>query len=262
MADVSSRLRAARERAGLAIEDISASTKIKVSQLQALERGEFERLPGDFFTRAFLRTYAREVGLPPEEIVREYAMRGVSEGQIETAGVGAVAVTAPAVREVAIREPRARDDSASMLRALSPQRTVPAVALATLVLLVLVLVNRQPQRAAEPGAVQTTGAAEPAARPAPTSGTPQPAPDKLSIEIAPTAEIWINASADGRRAVYRLVRPGERVTVEARNELSFRIGNAGAFEYSINGVQGRPLGRSGEVLEFKVTLDNVRTYHR
>ena len=82
------------------------------------------------------------------------------------------------------------------------------------------------------------------------------------MEIAPTAEIWINASADGQRAIYRLVKPGERVKVEARNELSFRIGNAAAFQYSINGVPGRVLGQSGEVLEFQVTRDNVRTYHR
>ena len=72
MVDVSSRLRAARERAGLSIQDISARTKIKAVQLQAIECGEFERLPGPFFTRAFIKNFAREVGLAPDEIAREY----------------------------------------------------------------------------------------------------------------------------------------------------------------------------------------------
>ena len=65
-------LRRARERAGLEIEEISARTKIKPSFLRALETGHFEVLPGPFFTRTFLRTYAREVGVPPDEVVREY----------------------------------------------------------------------------------------------------------------------------------------------------------------------------------------------
>jgi hypothetical protein len=82
------------------------------------------------------------------------------------------------------------------------------------------------------------------------------------MEIFPSAEIWINAIADGERAVYRLVQPGERLRVEARNELSFRIGNAGAFQYALNGVPGRAVGGPGEVREFRITRDNFRTYHR
>jgi hypothetical protein len=80
--------------------------------------------------------------------------------------------------------------------------------------------------------------------------------------IEPTAETWVHATADGQRAIYRLVKPGERLTLEARQEMAFRIGNAGAFQYSINGVPGRVLGASGEVLEFQVTRDNLLTYQQ
>ena len=54
------------------IEEISASTKIKPAFLVALETGHFETLPGHFFTRAFLKSYAREVGLAPDEVAREF----------------------------------------------------------------------------------------------------------------------------------------------------------------------------------------------
>ena len=265
MADVSNRLRAARERAGLTIQDISATTKIKVSQLQALENGHFEQLPGEFFTRAFIKTYARELGLPAEEIVREYdASRRGPEPATEPPRVAAAPPPSPALEaQAGPREHQEADGSSPLLRALSPERVWAAVAFAVLVLLVLVLVNREPQRAAESGAVNAAGGApERSAQPAATSGTAEKRPETLSMEIAPTAEIWINASADGQRAIYRLVKPGERLKVEARNELSFRIGNAAAFQYSINGVPGRVLGQSGEVLEFQVTRDNLGTYHR
>ena len=74
--------------------------------------------------------------------------------------------------------------------------------------------------------------------------------------------IWINAKADGVQAVYRLVQPGERLVIEARNDLTFRIGNAAAFVYTVNGVPGRALGASGEVVEFQITRENVHTYRR
>ncbi|MDQ3486676.1 MAG: helix-turn-helix domain-containing protein, partial [Acidobacteriota bacterium] len=54
MADVAARLRTARVQAGLTIEDLSARTKIKPAALAAIECGDFDRLPGEFFTRAFL----------------------------------------------------------------------------------------------------------------------------------------------------------------------------------------------------------------
>ena len=62
----------ARERAGLSIQDISARTKIRAAALEALERGNYDQLPGDFYTRAFLKAYAREVRLPEEDLLQEY----------------------------------------------------------------------------------------------------------------------------------------------------------------------------------------------
>ena len=72
MADVSSDLRTAREQSGATLQEMAARTKIKVSFLQAIERGEFELLPGEFFARAFLRTYARELHLSGDTILQAY----------------------------------------------------------------------------------------------------------------------------------------------------------------------------------------------
>jgi cytoskeletal protein RodZ len=68
-------LREARESAGLSLRAIAASTKISVPTLEALEREEIARLPGGIFLRAFVRAYAQEVGLDPEEAVRRFVAR-------------------------------------------------------------------------------------------------------------------------------------------------------------------------------------------
>ena len=72
MSDLGARLREARERRGVSLRDIAAHTKFSVSALEALERNDPSRLPGGIFARAFVRSYAAEVGLDPEATVREF----------------------------------------------------------------------------------------------------------------------------------------------------------------------------------------------
>jgi len=66
------RLRRERERRQIALSSISANTKISVSLLQALERDDVSRWPGGIFRRAFIRAYAKGIGLDPDDVVREF----------------------------------------------------------------------------------------------------------------------------------------------------------------------------------------------
>ncbi len=76
------RLYAARERKGVDLYRAERDTKIRARYLAALERGEYRELPGDVYTKGFLRNYALYLGLDPEEIVgqwrRERGDAGVS----------------------------------------------------------------------------------------------------------------------------------------------------------------------------------------
>ncbi len=66
--EVGQQLFEARQRRGLALDDISRATKIPVSVLSALERNDASHLPQPFFTRAFVRAYAKEVGVNADEL--------------------------------------------------------------------------------------------------------------------------------------------------------------------------------------------------
>jgi cytoskeletal protein RodZ len=70
--DFGSRMRHAREQRGVSLRQIAETTKISVSALEALERNEISRLPGGIFSRAFVRSYAAEIGVDPEQTVREF----------------------------------------------------------------------------------------------------------------------------------------------------------------------------------------------
>lgn len=65
---VGERLRAAREAAGLSLEDIATSTRIPIRHLESLETGDFPRLPAPTYTVGFAKNYAAAVGLDRAEI--------------------------------------------------------------------------------------------------------------------------------------------------------------------------------------------------
>lgn len=254
----------ARERAGLSIQEISAHTKIRVGALEALERGDFDRLPGDFYTRSFLKAYAREVQLPEEDLLREYDETHGS-AELEHTAVPAPAVNRPAPQPLVVhqsRQPLAASGQPVVLRWPRGYNTPVGIAVAVVLLVTLVVFRpADTSRSAKAAAVGAAGVAEAAPAPVGTSGRIAP-PEKLVIEIRPAAPIWVAATADGSSAIYRLLKPGEQVKVEAQKELSFRIGNAEAFVYSINGVPGKPLGGPDEVREFEITRENFQTYRR
>ena len=50
-----------RRNRGISLEQIAESTKISVRSLQAIERGEFRKLPGGIYNTSYIRQYARAI---------------------------------------------------------------------------------------------------------------------------------------------------------------------------------------------------------
>ena len=65
-------MRHIREQRGVSLRQIAQTTKLSVIALEALERSDTSRLPGGLFSRAFVRSYAAEIGADPEETVRDF----------------------------------------------------------------------------------------------------------------------------------------------------------------------------------------------
>jgi hypothetical protein len=64
----------------LTLESIAKTTKIKASLLSALERNDLSQWPSGIFRRAFLRSYAKALGLPPEPILADFQRYFPEEG--------------------------------------------------------------------------------------------------------------------------------------------------------------------------------------
>jgi cytoskeletal protein RodZ len=239
--DVGTRLREARDRQNLTLSHVAARTRIPAAALEHIEHNAFDRLPAAVFTKGQLRAYATAVGLDPEEIVREYLV------QCPTA-----THELPVFRAPAVENPH---DGRRILTTL--------VGIAAM----LLAYSSVP----EPGEPTGTAPADP---PEALVAEPVAAVDAfhdalpvaggvergVRLDVQPTGECWVSAVADGELVIYRLLQKGERATIGAARELVVRIGDPGAFAYTLNGVPGRSLGEAGTPITVTITEHNYRTF--
>lgn len=100
--DFGARMKRRREERGIALRQIADTTKISVSALEALERNDISRLPGGIFSRGFIRAYAEQIGMDPDDTVREFIKRfpndSVAHGMPDAASPYPIARTARPAR--------------------------------------------------------------------------------------------------------------------------------------------------------------------
>jgi cytoskeletal protein RodZ len=271
MNDFGGKLRQARERRGVSLRQIAASTKISVAALEALERNDISKLPGGIFSRAFVRSYAVEVGLNPDETVREFLER------FHTEPAPSAAAAVPVPEEESSFESQQRMAGVLLKLILI---SVPLIAL----ILYFTLRDR-PDAAADtpsstvdettaegtssaPGAGAPPDATTPAPRPAPASQA-APAPKMpatpagaMTLELHPTGPCWISLTVDGAQVTSRVMQPGEKEVHAVRDAAVLVVGDAGAFAFSVDGRPGRSLGEAGQTKTIRLTKDTVGSYLR
>ena len=70
--NIGSRLRAAREAKGLSLSQLADQTRVRISALEAIEAGDFERLPEPIYVQSYLRAFAQAVGAPVDPVLEAF----------------------------------------------------------------------------------------------------------------------------------------------------------------------------------------------
>jgi len=272
MGSFGDRLRREREMRGITLDEIAESTKISRRHLEALEKEDFDSLPGGIFNRGFVRSYARYLGIDEDQAVADYS--------------AAVAEPAEAENKFPLDVPEPGPE-------LNPRRsTLPLIlALVALVAVLAIFWARTRSRGAEnqesasanmPGAtrspspVNVAPAQTPASIPETTAETPnssaadtptpsgsanpgaatiQPSasqsPERLfSVVVMAKEASWVSVTADGKTVFEgRTLSAGERQSFRAGKKIVFTTGNAGGVDVSFN---GKTLGTIGNESEKRV----------
>jgi cytoskeletal protein RodZ len=61
-----------RRNRGITLQQISQTTKIGIRALEAIEGGEFSKLPGGIYTTSYIRQYARAIDYDEDAILEFY----------------------------------------------------------------------------------------------------------------------------------------------------------------------------------------------
>ncbi|MBV8155517.1 MAG: helix-turn-helix domain-containing protein [Candidatus Eremiobacteraeota bacterium] len=243
------RFRAAREARGLTLSDVSEQIRIRSVYLAAIEEENWTAIGAPVYVRGFLRTYARFLGLDPEEVVSAF-----STGP-QPAGVPAAGERTPA-----------RSSSASAERGAEPVGGVSLVlwgaAIVAILLIAFVVYNEVTMRQA--GTVPIASVTEvPSVLPsnsgspgADESALPSPAPGEdgaKSLALVLSAPSWLRVTVDGSVSMEGTFPAGTAKTFHGKNAL-VRIGNAGGVEIYVDGKDVGKLGKPGDVVEHAFTL--------
>lgn len=62
-----------RRNRGISLEHIAATTKISVRLLEAIEHGDFRKLPGGIYNTSYIRQYARAIDYDESTLLAYYA---------------------------------------------------------------------------------------------------------------------------------------------------------------------------------------------
>jgi cytoskeletal protein RodZ len=232
MASFGENLRRERELRGVSLRDMADATKISLRFLEALEKGRVDQLPGGLFPRAFVRQYAKFLGLDSEKIVAEFLFEHGESGLPE--------------RPAAPPRPSGLAVSRGLLLFLAV-----AVAGGVLTWKRLGAARDAEERATQapvlPAVIKATDRVYP---PPPSLGSPSvsiESRDGINLSLTAQADCWVLAEADGETVLNRVLASGETQTFEARGQIVLSVGNAGGLVLKVNDHPGVSLGRSGEV---------------
>lgn len=162
---VGERLRAAREAAGMSLDELATVTRIPTRHLGSLETSDFAKLPAPTYTIGFAKNYATAVGLNRAEIAEDLR-----------AEIGS---TRPQTFEVETFEP------ADPRRAMPKGLILGALAAILLVVLGFTWLNN---RALEGGDETVAAAANEVAPAVPAPATPAAAP---MVTLTATDAVWV-----------------------------------------------------------------------
>ena len=273
-------LRQAREARGISLQQVSVTTRISARVLDALERNDPSKLPGGIFSRAFVRSYAREVGLDPDLAVANFVAAFPEES-------GAEEMPSATTAEDAETFQSRRRVATTLVQLLVISLVV--------VVLGLIYISVWGSKAKPAPGVSETGAAPPVRPPAeakqsipaaveaippalakpPQPPTTPPQPDApaesptgsavgqaapLVVGLAASDLCWLSVTVDGTRIPGRNLQAGERLEYRVRAAVTMIVGNAAALAVTLNGKPARVLGGPGQVVTTTITAESFQTF--
>ena len=260
---VGKKLRKARENKGVSIEDVHKATRIHPKVLEALEENRLESTLGTTYVSAFLKDYARYLGLDANKLAEEYSLGHKPKIKVQ--------------KESAL-EPKSP---------LSNKKRFNTTLIAALAILVSLFIlgfvttrlarsyksfakNRKIAAAAkakieleEKTVAKRSKKSTPVEKNVKTELIPIPKSRTISLSIVTRLDVWLKVMQDGKVVFRGILAKGSKETWQAEKEITLsEIGRPEALSLNVNGkdisLSGRRIGRSVLITNKGINLDSKR----
>jgi cytoskeletal protein RodZ len=231
---VGDRLKAAREKSGLSLEDVAAQTRIPQRHLESIEAADWDKLPAPTYTVGFAKSYASAVGLDRSDIGDQ--LREEMGGQ------------------------RFTSSQAEVFEPADPARTMPKWLVVSAIVAVIVLVvlmswlNRRALDQPQPAAAEPPAAtAPPAATVTPSRQVQAPAEPSAAaaqgpVTLTATAPAWVRVTDQGKTLFEATMQPGQTYQVpQTAVAPTLRAGAPEALRITVGNTVAPPVGPAGQV---------------
>ncbi|MGZ8441702.1 MAG: helix-turn-helix domain-containing protein [Candidatus Deferrimicrobiaceae bacterium] len=266
-----------RESMGKTIDQVSTELRIGRRYLAGIEEGDFRGWPERVFSTGFIRAYAKYLSEDPGPVLAEYerSVGGTAESEMATQlrpgwiererergsrratytiAAGGVLLVGVILAWLTLRTERLPLPPPAPAPVVAPTRS-PAMenALATsdnqavAAPPVAVLDNGTPSNEAVPSPPQVAATpTEPVPSVASVGGSgPLEGPFQLFLEA--TEQAWVMYSFDDGDPIDVTLYAGDKISIQAKERVALKLGNAGGVAGTLNGRRLPPFGERGQV---------------
>ena len=242
-----------RTQKGISLETISKDSRIQLSYLQAIESGEFEKIP-EVYDKLFFQTYLSYLNIDdPEKYMKEFKSLRKE-----------IFYPTPTTTIQRIKTSKVKNHSFFNLRTLFLGGPI--------ILLVIIIgfmawnsksvgngsdknVKELPVRkiVADIEALEKTKSEK-----AETIKNEQNSSQQVSVAIGAVDTTWLRFVKDNQDTTEYMLYPGNKVSIKADSSLQFLIGNASGLKFTVNGEDKGFLANPGEVISYmKITRAGI-----
>lgn len=272
-------LRQKREERGITLSEISESTKIGTRFLKAIETDNFSVLPGGIFTRSFIRTYAKQVGLDEDEAIALYQQQVTGQESAPIPEISSTTLSPQpeivekpfAPRPVVYQNGHSRTNWSSIIIYLGIAIFCVIIGIAVFKRFLETSKETPPQQTSE----SITSPQQPEAQPAPSQPAQSaedipsqpppsvPAGEPVRVRVEATTEsVWISYQVDGSKAVAITLKPGQVQEIPpAQQEAILNYGNRVSLKLMINNREAQfPADSPKFQSKIAVNRNNLQTF--
>ena len=247
-------LRQERERQELTIQDVEQGTSIRAVYIEALEKGEYDKLPSEVYAKGFVKNYANFLHLDAESLSKEFAAE-------ISPSVAEVVEGVPSEEKVVVEEtPKPKSAKLKVTELHEPDIKVKkrgessnsnSMIIAAVVLIALLAggfwyyTKNSGGEVANVNPPQQQTEVTPPANPV-SAAVPQ---DGVNIQATFDGDCWTRVLVDGAFVYEGIPAAGQTFDWHGAEGVTIRVGNAGAVDIIMNGQNLGKLGAFGEVME-------------